>query len=132
MSSYTPESYQFVLTEKQGAIGYLTLNRPKKLNALHLTFVEEIVNAMRELDADPDVRVIVVKANGRSFCVGGDLSPEAAREFAFLDTAVAYRKLAQTWARAGKAIRDLSKPTVAQVHGHCLAGATSTTWRGTS
>ena len=124
MSSYTPESYQFVLTEKQGAIGYLTLNRPKKLNALHLAFVVEIVNAMRELDADPDVRVIVVKANGRSFCVGGDLSPEAAREFAFLDSAVAYRKLAQTWARAGKAIRDLSKPTVAQVHGHCLAGAT--------
>ena len=116
--------YQYVLTDKQEQVGYLTLNRPKKLNALHTAFVGDILSAIEELNSDEDVRVIVIKANGRSFSVGGDLSPEAAKEFAFIDTAVEYKKVGKMWVDAGRQIRDLPKPTIAQIHGHCLAGAT--------
>ena len=117
-------AYEFILTEKRDQVGYLVLNRPNKLNALHTAFVVDILDALKDLNSDDDLRVIVIKANGRSFSVGGDLSPEAAKEFAFIETAVEYKKVGKMWADAGREIRDLPKPTIAQVHGHCLAGAT--------
>ena len=117
-------SYQYVLTDRRERVGYLTLNRPEKLNALHRAFVEEILAGLRELEEHEGIRVIVIKAKGRSFSVGGDPSPEGAKEFALLDTALEYKKVAKMWLDASRAVRALSKPTIVQIHGHFLAGAT--------
>lgn len=117
-------SYQYVIVEQQDHVGYLTLNRPDKLNALHGAFVADILAGLKDLDTHDDVRAIVIKANGRMFSVGGDLSPEGIEEFAFAQTALDYKKVAKPWMDARHAIRNLAKPTIVQVHGHCLAGAT--------
>ena len=68
--------YEYVLTEKKGRIGYVILNRPKKLNALNKAFVGEIVDALEGMDDDREVRVIVIKGNGRAFTAGADLAPD--------------------------------------------------------
>lgn len=117
-------TYRYVVLERRDKVGYLILNRPEKLNALHGAFVEDILAGLEELDNDDDLRVIIIKANGRMFSVGGDLSPEGVKEFAFAKTALEYKKVARPWMDARHTIRNLAKPTIVQVHGHFLAGAT--------
>ena len=63
--------YEYVLTEKKGRIGYVILNRPKKLNALNKAFVGEIVDALKGMDDDREVRVIVIKGERAGVHGGG-------------------------------------------------------------
>lgn len=63
-----------ILTRDAGAIRYLTLNRPEKLNAMNDALVAELAAALRAADADRDVAVIVLAGAGRAFCAGADLS----------------------------------------------------------
>ena len=116
--------YEYVLTEKKGRIGYVILNRPRKLNALNKPFVREIVDALESMDADGDIRVIVIKGNGRAFTVGADLSPDQEERTSDVTTAYDYKKVTRVWRDAGVVIRGLSKPTIVQVHGYFFAGAT--------
>jgi len=67
--------YRDILYETDGRLAYITLNRPEKLNALSNNLRGEVMDAMREAEHDDDVGVIVLKANGRSFSAGYDLSP---------------------------------------------------------
>jgi enoyl-CoA hydratase len=63
-----------VIVERRGAVGFLTLNRPKALNALNLAMVRTIAGALDEFEADDRiVRVVVSGAGGRAFCAGGDI-----------------------------------------------------------
>lgn len=63
-----------VLSATADKVAVITLNRPDRLNALTPSMGENYVQAMRDADADPDVRVIVVTGAGRGFCSGADLS----------------------------------------------------------
>jgi len=67
-----------LLVEKSGAIGTLTLNRPERLNAISVPMLELLSEKLLELDADPEVRVIVLTGAGRGFCSGLDLQDAAA------------------------------------------------------
>ncbi|MCS7207350.1 MAG: enoyl-CoA hydratase-related protein [Dehalococcoidia bacterium] len=118
-------AYQFILYEKRGAIAYVTLNRPEKLNALSLRLQEELVDAMQKAEDDPEVRVVVLKANGRAFSAGYDIapaSPERAEDpYANIRTDIQrMHRIVERW----RQIWELSKPVIAQVHGYCLAGGT--------
>jgi enoyl-CoA hydratase len=63
-----------VLVERRGAAGFLTLNRPKALNALNLGMVRAMAAALDDWERDPAVlRVVVTGAGGRAFCAGGDI-----------------------------------------------------------
>ena len=117
-------TYQYIVLDKHEQVGYLILNRPEKLNALNGAFVEDILGGLAELDRDEALRVIVIKGNGRALSVGGDLSPEGVKEFAYAKTALEYKSVARLWMDARHAIRNLVKPTIVAVHGHFLAGAT--------
>ena len=64
--------YQSIITEIDDGIGILTMNRSERHNALDRTLVAEMTDALRELDADPRVRVVVLSSTGRSFCAGTD------------------------------------------------------------
>lgn len=65
-----------VLVEKRMNIGWLTMNRPDALNALSLTMRDEIRQALEELGADQDIRVVVITGAGRAFCAGGDVKEQ--------------------------------------------------------
>ena len=101
-------------------VAQLVLNRPERLNALNKAALQEINRAMDQAEADADVRVIVVSGAGRAFSSGFDLKaqleqrPEGAqvwREILDLDFDTTMR----FW--------NSPKPTIAAVHGACLAGA---------
>ena len=127
--------YRDIIYETDGRLAFITLNRPEKLNALSNNLRGEVMDAMREAEHDPEVGVIVLRAAGRSFSAGYDLSPaRAAGETDLVD----HRSLLpqtgtthpgqQQWSRhvvmTNWTIWELAKPVVAQVHGHCLAGGT--------
>ena len=116
--------YEYVLTEKRDRVGYVILNRPKKLNALNKSFVREIVDALKGMDEDREIRVIVIKGNGRAFTAGADLSPAQPDRTGNAPTAYEYKKVTRVWTEGSDVIRGLSKPTIVQVHGYFLAGAT--------
>ncbi len=101
-------------------IAHLTLNRPERLNALNKVALDEINEAMDRAEADEDVRVIVVSGAGRAFSSGFDLKAQMEQK--------------PTGAKIWREILDLdfdttmrfwnsAKPTIAAVHGACLAGA---------
>jgi enoyl-CoA hydratase/carnithine racemase len=66
-------SYRDIAYEVDGAVATITLDRPDRLNAFTVTMQREICAAVDEVDADPDVRVLVVTGRGRGFCAGADL-----------------------------------------------------------
>jgi methylglutaconyl-CoA hydratase len=102
-----------------GGVGFLTLNRPDKRNALDSVLVEALKLALADADRDESVRVIAIRGAGPDFCSGADLS--AIRKMA---DASAVENLSDVDAMADLflMIRRLSKPVVAVVHGRALAG----------
>jgi enoyl-CoA hydratase len=102
----------------------VTLNRPEKRNALNSVLRHEIVAAVREGETDPDVRVTIIAANGPSFCGGYDLTQNVtapappAADYPYPGAGGFQRSVVDLWT----SLWDLSKPVIAQVHGHCLAG----------
>ncbi len=100
-------------------IGRIWLNRPEKRNALDRTMVEELYTAITELESDEAVRAIVLGGRGPAFCAGADLDYlRHMAEFTVLDNMEDSAALARTL----RAIYDVSKPTIARVHGPALAG----------
>ena len=68
---------ELIQIEREGYISWLILNRPEKRNAFGMAFFTKLSEVMRQFDQDPDVRVIVVRAEGPSFSVGLDLDEAA-------------------------------------------------------
>lgn len=69
----TDAEYTTITVERKGRVGWLTFNRPERYNALNLPMFDDLERAWAELDADDDVRVIVVTGTGKGFCTGADL-----------------------------------------------------------
>ncbi len=67
-------SYEHLVVERHGPVGWLINNRPDQLNAMNAAMRDEFAVAWKELDADPAVRVIVHTGNGRAFQTGVDVS----------------------------------------------------------
>ena len=65
-----------VTYESAGKVGFLTLNRPQKLNAITPALIADYHAALQEFPDDPQARVGILRGAGRAFCVGMDLSPE--------------------------------------------------------
>jgi enoyl-CoA hydratase/carnithine racemase len=114
-------SSDVVTYRADGPVGIVTLNRPDKLNAIDHDVRTGISARLREADADGAVSVIVLRAEGRSFCVGYDIAPHPER--------AAWRHDALKWhASLTEDVEmemtpwDVSKPVIASVQGHCLGG----------
>ena len=104
-----------VLTERDGAVLTITLNRPEVFNAFNAALHAALARALEEA-ADPGVRAVVVTGAGRGFCAGQDL-----KEFSEMPESIRER-LEQTYHPNIRAIRGLAKPVIAAVNGPC-AGA---------
>jgi enoyl-CoA hydratase len=99
---------------RDGAVAVVLLNRPQQLNALSGELMDELARALDELDADEDVRAIVLGGNERAFAAGADIAELAAATPISL---YADRRI-DRWDR----IRALRTPLVAAVSGWCLGG----------
>jgi enoyl-CoA hydratase len=107
-----------MITYRQdGPVGYATLDRPDKLNAMTRGFWSELVALLDRLEADSEVRVVIVHGAGRCFSVGGDI--EGFGELTHAGDRRAYLKEA---IGALERFDRFSKPTIAAVHGHALGG----------
>src|SRR3954469_18904728 len=105
-------------TEIRGAVAWLTLDRPEKLNAMPRSFYNELRATAKELEHDDAVRVIVIHGAGKCFSVGGDID-----DFGNIPEGVAARRAYMREALDGfRAWDELPKPTIAAVHGHALGG----------
>ena len=123
------DTFANLTIERDGGVATLFLDRPDKLNALHRELWHSIPAAVAALDADPDVRVIVLAGKGKAFCAGIDLmdhapglsggslsggegSPVAKRRRLY-DDIRAYQRTCSCFA-------DTNKPVIAAVHGACI------------
>lgn len=100
-----------VLLDRADGVAHVVLNRPAARNALNLPMCLTLRETFEELDADPDVRVVLLSANGPAFCAGADLKERTGRD----ERWVRRRRLASF--AAYEAIERCSKPVVAIVHG---------------
>ena len=108
--------YEKVIVEVgQNHVAEVTLNRPEQLNALDSQMAEELYQALIELDADPKVRVVLLKGAGKSFCVGIDVNELSNK------TALEYREWIERMERPLIAISKMKKPVIAQLHGVAAA-----------
>ena len=116
-----------VLVDVDGRLGWITLNRPEKLNAITDRLRKQFEVALDALVEDDRVRVIIVRGSGRAFCAGYDLNPGANMEATPSGQKNASTDLkwvteqVNTWKR----LWECSKPTIAMIHGHCVAGGMS-------
>ena len=108
-----------VLYSVKDRIGYLTLNRPEKRNALSHELVSELKTAFIQAEADAEVKVIILKANGEAFCAGADLAYlQQLQHFSFEENLADSNNLKELFLT----IYQLKKVVIAQVQGHALAG----------
>ncbi|KAA8963983.1 enoyl-CoA hydratase [Mycobacterium sp.] len=104
-----------VLVGADGAVGRLTLNRPRQRNALSLELMQELLVALRHLSENPDVRAIVIDAAGPVFSAGHDLREMIGRDVAF------YRRLFDVCTELMETIHRVPEPVIAKVQGMATA-----------
>ncbi|GAB5389589.1 MAG: enoyl-CoA hydratase [Alphaproteobacteria bacterium] len=107
--------YETILTEVRGHVGLLTLNRPKALNALSSTLVQEMGDALTQWDKDDAVRAIVITGSEKAFAAGADIKEMASKNFSDV---YAEDFITAEW----ETIRSIRKPVIAAVAGYALGG----------
>ncbi len=109
-----------VLYRAIGPVALLTLNRPERANAMNRTMLEEIEAVCDAVEADPQIRALVVTGTGGAFSSGFDLKEQMQ---ARPSGKAQWREILDRDFDATMRFWSLSKPTIAAVHGPCLAGA---------
>ncbi len=112
---------ELVTYATDGRVGIVSLNRPDKLNAITVDLKHALVARFHEADADPATSVVVLRAEGRSFCAGYDIAPNPARA-ARRGNALAWHESLTDDVALETTPWEMRKPVVASVQGHCLGG----------
>lgn len=108
-----------VRTEREGALGWLVFSHPERRNAISVEMWRAIPEAVRSLEADESVRVLVLRGEGEAaFVSGADIS-EFERTRTGAEAAADYEA---TTARAFQALSGCEKPVLALIHGYCVGG----------
>jgi 2-(1,2-epoxy-1,2-dihydrophenyl)acetyl-CoA isomerase len=105
-----------VLVERSDGVATLTLNRPEARNALDLEMREGLETALRDLEGDAAIRVLVLTGAGEHFCAGGDVKFMQARRM----TAAEGQRRVESMNRAIRALADFRTPTIARVDGFAV------------
>ena len=110
--------YQTLLTELDGDILVITINRPDKLNALNRTVIEELGRAINEVYTNPSIKSAIITGSGpKSFVAGADIS-----EFSSLDAAGGKALAQKGQDLVFSKIENSPKPIIAAVNGFALGG----------
>ena len=125
--------YENIISEQEGSVATITLNRPRVLNALNAPTVDEILDALDEVSANDDIRALIITGAGRGFCSGDDLRSSGIKRaeeqvrtseesgvdltssVAGYATGEAFR---YKWHMMYRTIRNLRKPVIAAVNGN--------------
>lgn len=113
-------SSDIVIMERDGRIAVITLNRPERLNAISRETISRVQAAMDDLEADDEIAVVIIRGAGRAFSSGMDLKDDAAAGITGVD---AWRIVLEEDLAFLMRFWDFPKPTIAVVHGFCLAAA---------
>jgi len=100
--------YKTILVEKRNHLAILSFNRPEKLNAINVQVKREVSQALIELEADDDVRVVIMTGVGRAFSSGYDITAPESELEEFMNL------------KEEEKLLNLDKPTIAAIHGYTL------------
>ncbi|MEA1871834.1 MAG: enoyl-CoA hydratase/isomerase family protein [Chloroflexota bacterium] len=100
--------YKTILVEKKNHLAILSFNRPEKLNAINLQVKREVSQALIELEADDDVRVVIMTGAGRAFSSGYDITAPESELEEFMSL------------KEEEKLLNLDKPTIAAIQGYAL------------
>lgn len=100
--------YKTILVEKRNHLAILSFNRPEKLNAINVQVKREVSQALIELEADDDVRVVIMTGVGRAFSSGYDITAPESELEEFMSL------------KEEEKLLNLDKPTIAAIHGYTL------------
>ncbi|MFO1316005.1 MAG: enoyl-CoA hydratase/isomerase family protein [Burkholderiales bacterium] len=119
-----PAGYTTIGVDVRNGIGIVSLDRPDVHNAFNDTLIAELTDALVALEAEDDVRVVVLAGNGPTFCAGADLN--------WMKKAAGYSRAqnvadARALAKMLHTLAELPKPTVARVHGAAYGGGVGLT-----
>ena len=115
--------YELFKIEKEGYITWLTLNRPKQRNRMTGGFLEAFIELFNEFDKDPDVRVVIIKAEGKSFTSGMDVSElNSLLAGGGADSREELRRSILHLQEGINVIEKCRKPVIAAIHSHCIGG----------
>ncbi len=113
--------YETIKVERkqENKIAFVILNRPERRNSISPKMTVELLQALKELNEDQDVKVVVLTGEGdKAFSAGGDLSPDPSVSSAFLDR---YEN-ARLFAEIFRVMESYKKPIIARVNGDALGG----------
>jgi len=124
-------SYEFIIYEKADQIARITFNRPDKLNVMDFAgdggIYDEFMAALDDAAADDEIKVVIIKGAGRSFCAGHDLS-RIYKVYEEKDAEPGKRRPSQRarlftdrkWLEGHQKLMLFPKITIVQAHGHCI------------
>ena len=108
--------YKNIKKKKKDGIGYVTMNRPKALNALNTEVLTELDDVFRAIDKDDEVRVAIVTGEGRSFIAGADIAQMSELN------GTEGRDMTIQGQKVMELIESINKPVIAAVNGFALGG----------
>ena len=106
--------HETIIVTSADGVGVITLNRPKALNALNTTLMNEVVSAAEQFDADPEIGAIVITGSERAFAAGADIKEMADKTFSEV--------VSESFFGAWDNLSRLRTPTIAAVTGYALGG----------
>ena len=106
---------EFIIVEKKGRVGVITLNRPKQLNALNPTLMQELGAALQAFDADDGIGAMLIAGSEKAFAAGADIG--VMKDYSYMDAFMG-DYITRDWEH----IRRIRKPVIAAVAGYALGG----------
>ena len=114
-----------VIYEREPPIARIILNRADKANTKDATLVQEVDACLHEADRDRDIKVVIIKANGKGFC-GGHVARWGPDENPYPDFGDTFEDLykgtADLFLWPTLYLWEFPKPTISQIHGYCMGG----------
>jgi enoyl-CoA hydratase/carnithine racemase len=112
--------YETIRLEVDAPIATLVLDRPDRMNAFTVTMLEELVDALDRVDADDDVRAVIVTGAGRAFCAGADLGPAEGTFARPEGVPFAMETAADEGGTLARRFLASTKPVIGAINGHAV------------
>src|SRR6266576_4622324 len=113
--------YQTILFEVRNQIAFVTFNRPESMNAMNRQMTQDLIEACKQIEEDPDIRIAIFTGAGeKAFSAGMDLKERAETSFSPIERR--QQKLSATIHTQSRAVAAITKPTIAAIRGYCVGG----------